>query len=331
MVSKSSFISAIALSGLIAGSSSAATLLYQYNFDNTIPGQTDYTPNVGTNGVLRGNISGAIAPTNTGVGPSGLPTDIALTNIGVNNTPTGSSLTGSSGVPNGGNFTPPANNTISAGTLSQFTVTMWVRRNSAATTGTLFPRLFIAGNEFQDTGSTTDGFTIALNNSNVEVRVRNNGGVPTPTGGQTFTNDEYQFLAVSFDLTSPNIFFSGAQQAASGGYSANSTIIYRGSQTAPVAGFASIGISSGVDTNVNGNLFDDPIAPITLNNAFVYLLNRRDLVRGLNGNGDDFRIYDGLLTIGELEGIRAAAVPEPTSLALAGLAGLTLMGRRRRA
>ena len=329
-----------------ATSGNAATLLYQYNFDNQPATATTAVPNVGANGVLNMNTSGVFAPLAIGVGPSGLPTDRALINTGVNNTPTGSSLTGSNSVANGStniplNGTTAGNgiNTVAApenrlnlGTLSQFTVTMWVRRNTPSG-ATVFPRLMMVGADGQDTGSTTDGFAIALNNNGIETRIRNAGGVVAASGGQSFTDNAYQFIAVSFDLAATNPYFSAAQLAASGGYNDDNTIVYRGTQTTPVAGFGAMGLNAGVDTNLDGNAFNDAVAPITPA-GFAYLLNRRDLTRGLNGNGDDFRIYDGLLTIGEIEQVRLSAgglvtVPEPASLSVLGLAGAALVRRRR--
>jgi hypothetical protein len=49
-----------------------------------------------------------------------------------------------------------------------------------------------------------------------------------------------------------------------------------------------------------------------------------------DGLQDDVRVYDQALTLLELESVRAANVPEPTSLAAMGLAGAALLARRRR-
>jgi hypothetical protein len=75
-----------------------------------------------------------------------------------------------------------------------------------------------------------------------------------------------------------------------------------------------------------------PIGSIDFGTAASALfLNRANEQRGFDGWGDDFRFYSGALSSSALDGVRASAVPEPSTLSVLGmgsLAGLLTLRRR---
>ncbi len=106
------------------------------------------------------------------------------------------------------------------------------------------------------------------------------------------------------------VFFAATFQ---GGSAYN---IYVGSPTAAV-------------TNVGNRTTSIP-ADLGSNSRPLTIGNRDSLSRASSANFFDIRVYDDVQTLGQLEDIRASAIPEPATMGLA-LGALTLlMGRRVR-
>ncbi|MEO0529294.1 MAG: LamG domain-containing protein [Planctomycetota bacterium] len=78
-----------------------------------------------------------------------------------------------------------------------------------------------------------------------------------------------------------------------------------------------------------------PILPWEAPGMFIGARNNR-IAQGGSADGhfkgwiDDVRVYDGVLSAGEIQGLFALGIPEPTSAALVGLASACALGCRRR-
>ena len=258
-----------------------AAPLYQWKFDGA----------VGTPFITAGG--GTLTPGGTAnfaaTGVSGLPGDNALS---VTNAYTGGAGAGNS------SFAGGANVLTGVGTLTNFTVTMWVN----LTTGDLtnFPRLFELGNTATPDSGSNPGVNMLVNGGNLEVGVnsyRNNINVGLSAGN-------WKFIAFSFDGTTTNPYFSGPNNTM---YAvANNAVILTGSTVSSVAVAGSTGLNTGAPTFLVA-----PGAATIGASGTLYLGNRSDGARGLTGSMDDVRIYNTQLTVAELEAIRLEVAPPP--------------------
>jgi len=171
-----------------------------------------------------------------------------------------------------------ATGNLNLGTLSQFTLTAWVKpvTDFSTLTSGEYPRIIMAGaTPAYDTSVTNGTALLGYNSGQLQFTV-NTGNLVTPTS--VLTGSDWVFVAVTYDST----------------LSANNVNFYIGSRTAtPVV----------VSTQT---LTQGPVAFGT--SAYAYLLNRSKLDRAFAGWGDDFRIFSGALSQSALETVRASAV-----------------------
>jgi hypothetical protein len=201
--------------------------------------------------------------------------------------------------------------------LSAFTLTLWVNQNTAVlnnyrileispgspptTSSADGTKLFFglnAGGGLQFYANNVNGNTVATDIAGANTW--NNGG----TLGALAANTWY-FEAITYD--------AGAGQA----------LLYSGSQTAS----ATLANTYGANVTTAGNLDLSTATSIAL-------LDRFSEGRNYPGMVDDVNLYSGALSQGQIDGIRTGELvpaPEPTTIALAGLGGVTmLMAARRR-
>ncbi len=169
-------------------------------------------------------------------------------------------------------------NTVNLGTLNQFTLTAWVK--PAADFSTMvsgqFPRIIMVGaTPGYDTSVTNGTALLGYGAAGLQLTV-NTGNVTVPSG--TLTGSDWVFLAVTYDSTLPvgNINF------------------YLGNKNNTPALISTQSLKEG------------PVAFGAA--AYVYLLNRSAHDRAFDGWGDDFRIFNSVLTQGALELVRSNAL-----------------------
>ena len=168
------------------------------------------------------------------------------------------------------------NSTINFGTISSFTVTMWVKP-----TGNMnFARLFCLGaNGTSDNGAAnTLGFQGNGGTSANSVQATVNAANTTVSGLSNIVNNQWNFLAYTYDGTTIRV------------YSAN--------ETNPV-------VSGGSVANGGGNVNIGSSFSLWIGNR---LSNRQ---RGFPAYFDDVRFYTGAADAGFLESVRLEAVTPP--------------------
>ena len=311
---------------LFGSEASAATLLYQWTFDNNAGTGTTVSPNVTPNNLTMAKANGSspivFTPANLytagGGGVTGGASDYAFDNsASVSNNPNPGGITYSSGVADANN----ANTVNALPNLTQFTLGMWVKPTTAELS--VQSRLMEIATTVNFDES-TNGLWVALNNGKIQT-----GGSSSNANfvlGNALVANAWNFVAVEVDLTAANVFFDPAMQTAAGGATIGATpvqdslALYQGDNSSGVYGYtAQNGWLNGT-MNFSGT------------QDYLQLLNRTsNATRAFQGQGDDFRIYSGLLSAAELQTIaaEAPAVPEPASLGIIFAGGLLLLRRRR--
>ena len=267
--------------------SPASTTVGQYRTTFTVPagwaGDRIYLVYEGvltdTATMINGQMVAGPATNTTVSGPitNALPNDYALNN-------TAASAQGGTG----GVALSPAGN-LNLGTLSQFTLTAWIK--PAADFSTMasgeYPRIFMAGaTPAYDTSVANGTALLGYNAGELQFTV-NTGNVITPS--TVLTGSDWVFVAVTYDST----------------VSANNVNVYIGSRTATPAVVSTQTLAQG---------------PVAFGpNAYAYLLNRSKFDRAFDGWGDDFRIFSGVLSQSELETVRASALSATAPAATAAL------------
>jgi hypothetical protein len=182
---------------------------------------------------------------------------------------------------------------VNLGTLSQFTLTAWIKpvADFSTMSGTEYPRIMMAGpTATYDTSQTNGVALLGYNTTSLSAGLQvtiNTGNVITPGG--VLTGSDWVFVAVTYDSTLAN----------------NNVNVYVGSRTATAALVSSQTLSQG--------------SVAFGSSAYVYLLNRSTRDRAFDGWGDDFRIFSGVLNQAALEGVRASAVSNSAPAATAAL------------
>ncbi len=182
---------------------------------------------------------------------------------------------------------------INLGTLSQFTLTAWIKpvADFSTMSGTEYPRIIMAGTTATyDTSQANGVALLGYNTTSVSAGLQvtiNTGNVITPGG--VLTGSDWVFVAVTYDSTLAN----------------NNVNVYVGSRTVTPALVSSQTLSQG--------------SVAFGSNAYVYLLNRSTRDRAFDGWGDDFRIFSSVLNQAALEGVRASAVSNSAPPATAAL------------
>lgn len=302
-----------------------AGLVYWQNFDGG-NGGADSPVNIGGN---LGITNGTSATTSFNASPSGTLFGGAY-DATSNASPGASTTTGiASTLATGGSA-------LNLGTLSQMTVTMWVKTQAFSATNDTAARLlvfgpssaadFAAANSFSvlQYGSVTSGS--AANKFNVSVGASD----PTPLLGSGTVNslNEWTFIAVTYDGTSLMGNNSSVQLTATGSSQVNGQF-YRGTVLDAVVRF------DAPFTAVNGDASASSVGPLAIGSSGVLMLgNRNNRNRGFDGLIDDVRIYNNVLSAAEVEEVRQfgpmGVVPEPSTFALvgSGLVGLAAIARR---
>ena len=266
--------------------SASAAPLYQWKFDGAVG-----TPFLTAGG---GNLTPLGTANFAGTGVSGLPGDNAFSVSGATNG--NSAFAGGTDVLTG------------VGTLSNFTVTMWVRSEPGSTTA--FPRLLQLGATATPDSNSNPGINLLINTGNLEIGV--NGGVNSLNTGASFANGVWRFVAFSYDGTATNPYFSPANQALytfNGNPVANNSVVLTGTTSTPVAVSGTVGLNTGA---LPGGTFNTSPGPAAIGaSGTLYLGNRANGQRGLTGFLDDVRIYNTQLTRDEIEAIRLESAPPP--------------------
>lgn len=290
----------------LPGLASAQTALYQWDFDAANGNNTGS----GTGGTL----STVGTATFTGSGVTGIAGDNALT---VSNAYTGGTGSGNSARNVSG---------LNVGTLSKFTVTLWVNLTTGDMTN--FGRLVEIGS---NTNPDNNAGSLAMLMSNGQIQLGVNGTTSTSTGLTNFTSNtgNWVFLAFAYDGTSSTAYNSSSMSGA-GFASTNDAALMFGTTTTSATTIFNPGIATAASS-----FQQSPGSIAATATATVYLGNRSDGGRGLTGQIDDVRLYSSILTTTQIEAIRVegvTAVPEPSTYT-AILGGLALVGvalRRRR-
>jgi hypothetical protein len=334
----------IGLGMVVTGTREAAgQLLYQWNFVNGTA-----VPNVTAGG-------GTLTITNNAMGSSAFASSGGWTgaaNDGYYNsggTSPGSASVGNeygNGAADGIASTSSGNVLTGLGTLSSFTVTMWINPavawGTTATSGASLnnSRLFLLGGSSYDEGTTSPGFALALNSGNsfqvaiggssvgVNPTLASNAGSISGTltgAGQSAATGQWVFVAFAYDGSASNVFFDPAISTATGGAEANNDYMYIAD-----AGNSNLLLmtpSGGSGAIQSGNASPGSIA--FSSSTYAFLGNRSSFGRDFLGGIDGVSIYNGVLTQSQLAAINS--IPEPASLGVIASGGLILMQRRRRA
>lgn len=291
--------------------SHSASLLYQWNFNSGDGSNTGS----GSGGTLAANVG---AGTSTGsfgaAGITGGAGDFALSTSNTYDSWWGS-------------FSGDAANVgtvdlTSVSSSDQFTITMWFKR-----TGSNGPTLLSIGDTSSPTTASNPGIAISAqpgwqnNGSGVNVNVN---GYGTDGGSGDLwgagAESDWVFLAVAYDGAS-GIWWNPTMDSLYG-HNRNMVILTGDAAT-------SVSVAEGHALNIGD--WNTAAGGLGLGGtASIFLGNNGPNTAGFSGFMDDVRIYDGLLTVSEVEGVRLAAIPEPSPALLLGFCGLGLVCRRRR-
>lgn len=276
--------------------------LYEYTFDSASGANTG-TGSGGTLAVANSGSGGVSFSSTGGVGGGG-----AL-NLTSNQTYNSSNAGDATGTLTG------------LGTQTGITVAMWVKFSAAALTTNA--RLFVLG--ASDVGA-VGSVGLTLNGSGkLNVYVDGGSTADTINLGPTLSADTWYFIALTYDGTSSGSTNSTVQGAATTDGNTKNGQLYIGTATSAVTDTpVKIGLTS---PNYNDSRGSIDFGASTA----LYLGNRADYTRGLNGMIDDVSIYSGVLSQASLDSLRLESVPEPKVAALlAAGAGCLLFLRNRR-
>ncbi|MBN8711489.1 MAG: LamG domain-containing protein [Verrucomicrobia bacterium] len=208
------------------------------------------------------------------------------------------------------------------GTQTGVTVAMWVKFSAAALTSNA--RLFVLG--ASDVGAVGSvGLTL---NGAAKLNVYVDGGSTADTInlGPTLSADTWYFIALTYDGTSSGSTNSTVQGAATTDGNTKNGQLYVGTATSAVT-------DSPVKIGLTSPNYNDSRGSIDFGaSTALYLGNRADYTRGLNGMIDDVSIYSGVLSQTSLDTLRLESVPEPGVAALlaVGVGSLLFFRNRRR-
>jgi hypothetical protein len=308
-----SFLVGVGLLGVVP-STGQAGLLYQWNFD-------------GGTGANTGSGSGGTLALDVGVvsGPSGYASGSFSDTAGVN----GNAFRVSNAYDNyypGASYSPITNaaamSNLDLSTVNQFTITMWVKRSGQRNVD-----LLNIGTSTTPGQGSNPGISVGLDGTWANgVRVGINGHTGyTGDLWSAGTDRDWVFLSISYDGTDTYNVYEDPTMNAIYGRDQNLAIT-TGTTT------SSASVATGMGLHIGD--YWTPTGPLSLGSAATMLLGNDGsdtlgATNGFDGLLDDIRIYDGLLTVTQIESIRAEAVPEPACLTLFGLSAMTLRRRRR--
>ncbi len=218
-----------------------------------------------------------------------------------------------------------ANALTNLGILTNFTVTAWIKADSAFSG---FPRILMFGQQNLDTGSGVNNVTFLQFNPGDTLQLKVNGlganGINGPTGLLTAGASDWLFVAVTYDSTvdptvTSNVFFYsgdrfntlGAGSGAAYGVPNGAGISVNSVPPANVNGPGYVNLSGGL--NGDGGVDDTNAFP-----TWVYVGNRNGNARSFDGRYDDIRIYaNQVLSQAQLDLVRLDAnLPPPQRLTI---------------
>lgn len=176
--------------------------------------------------------------------------------------------------------------------LSAFTMTAWVKSSTVNSGGPSGSARIVSKRD------ASTGFELYYHDTDNQLEFVTNGSVAN--GGASFAGQQWTWVAVTYDSVAETAtFYTGDGTTLSAGDSAN--------------------FAQGAIAATTGDLL---------------IGNYNSSQRPYSGLIDNVRIYDSIEDAASLTSIMkfndAVAVPEPSSAALLGLGGLTLIARRRR-
>lgn len=261
---------------------SAQTLKMQFTFSDTGTTTTDLVSqvilNFAANGVAT-DLHGA-----GGSGPAGQGKCLTLT-AGAYNT-ANAPLASTTG-----------NTSVNFGTVSNFTVTMWLKpRSDTPVGGGYFPRYFILG--ANGTTDTKQPNSIAFSDG---------GNTYSTNSMQTFIGTNLTYVEKDFLVTNPPITTNGWTFVAMT-YDGTNVSFYSGSEMQSVAA-QPLQFATALSNAV-----------VSLGSSFsLFLGNRSGATRLFQGSIADVRFYTGAASSNYLETVRASALPPaPTGLSVSG-------------
>lgn len=295
-----------------------AALVYQWNF-NSSNGANTGSGSGGTLALDVGVVSGAngyASGSFVGTGVSGNAGDYAFN---ANNAYDGYWA--------GASYSPITNaaavGTIDLTGLTQFTITMWVKRGGSRNVD-----LLNIGATTTPGQTSNPGISVGLDGNWANgVRVGVNGGTTyTNDPWSAGTDNDWCFLAIAYDSAAG---FGWTSTAMSTTYGATRNLAILTGDTTTAASLFST--NTGVH---DGGWWNGVGAPSVGATASIFLANdganTLGTTNGFMGLMDDIRIYNTLLPVSEVETIRQSAlVPEPSPVLLLGICGLGLALRRR--
>ena len=259
--------------------------LYQWNFN----GGDGANTGVGAGGTLAANVGASFSSGSFGAaGVSGNAWDHAFYAYNKEDNWWGTTNGNAAAVGN-----------VNLAGLTQFTITMWVKRGGANNDD-----LLNIGSTSTPDSTSNPGISIGLNGSwdnGIRVGVNGYNAWPGDLWGAGY-NSEWVFLAVCYD-GSGGVWYDPPMQALYGAQR-NLAIITGGITTAA-------SIAANVPFHI-GDWGTPPGAPSVGATATAILANGGAGTTGFTGNLDDVRIYNGLLTVAQIEAVRQAAFAEPS-------------------
>lgn len=277
--------------------------LYEYAFDSGSGANTG-AGSGGTLSVSNSGTGGVTFGTTGGVGGGGV---LNLTGGQTYNTSNAGYATGA---------------LTGLGTQTGVTVAMWVKFSASALTSNA--RLFVLG--ASDVGA-AGSVGLSLNGAGkLNVYVDGGSTADTINLGPTLSADTWYFIALTYDGTSSGSTNSTVQGAATTDGNTKNGQLYVGTATSAVT-------DTPVKIGLTGPNYNDSRGSIDFGaSTALYLGNRADYTRGLNGMIDDVSIYSGVLSQTSLDNLRLASVPEPGVAAMLaiGAGGLLFLRNRRK-
>ncbi|HZS53353.1 MAG TPA: LamG-like jellyroll fold domain-containing protein [Bryobacteraceae bacterium] len=207
--------------------------------------------------------------------------------------------------------------------VTQFTITMWVKWN-----GGRGGDILDIGSSTTPDGTSNPGITIGMAPSwNNGIRVGINNHIQwTNDPWNSGTDRGWVFLAIAYNGNNGAYWGQSAMSALYGGGDNNAALITGGTNTS-----ATVAQNFGIH---DGSYWNSAGIPAVGSTATLFLGNNGTNSQGFDGNLDDVRIYNGLLSVSDIDAVRleGLAVPEPSTamMFIVGSAGAFVLIARRR-